>query len=512
MNDNLNNLEQPKTPERTGDRLWPISITSLVFATLITITSRTIVDADLWGHLRYGLDNIQAGIVSQVDPYSYLTAGVRWINHEWLAEVVFALVWLAGKVTGLVLLKTFVGILTLGLVYWYLLSQKVSPIRAGCLVILGWFGLMTAITTVRPHMFTLLFSAVLFIIIAKAESGQYRWLWLAPPVLLLWINFHGGVLAGLGFLIIWAFVHMVLNHHAWKQIIPPVVLSFIALLVNPYGPDLVIFLFSTATVPRPEIIEWHPLEVVSLLGGIYLVLLVITILGLVFSKRKKSIPIVVLLFVAALLPFTAFRHLPIFTLAVLVLAGPYIDDAWSRISPSRQTNGSRPRWISIVSLVLGLVLFIWSLPNFQRIVIPNQPEPFFPDRAVTLITESQVIGNLAVEFNWGQYVLWHLGPQVQVSMDGRRETVYPDDIYKINREFVKGVSEWDTLLENYNTQMALVYHSGAARNLIMFKENWELIYEDGTSALFASQGWPGIDLLKQAIADNPNPPVNDSFP
>jgi hypothetical protein len=27
-------------------------------------------------------------------------------------------------------------------------------------------------------------------------------------------------------------------------------------------------------------------------------------------------------------------------------------------------------------------------------------------------------------FDWGEYVIWHLGPGVRVSMDGRRETVY----------------------------------------------------------------------------------------
>ena len=35
-------------------------------------------------------------------------------------------------------------------------------------------------------------------------------------------------------------------------------------------------------------------------------------------------------------------------------------------------------------------------------------------------------GHLVTYFNWGQYALWHLGPALKVSMDGRRETVYSD--------------------------------------------------------------------------------------
>jgi hypothetical protein len=35
-------------------------------------------------------------------------------------------------------------------------------------------------------------------------------------------------------------------------------------------------------------------------------------------------------------------------------------------------------------------------------------------------------GRMVTFFDWGQYALWHLGPEIRVSMDGRRETVYSD--------------------------------------------------------------------------------------
>ena len=73
-------------------------------------------------------------------------------------------------------------------------------------------------------------------------------------------------------------------------------------------------------------------------------------------------------------------------------------------------------------------------------------------------------------------------------MDGRRETVYPDDIYEQHLDFVAGIGDWDQILDDYDSHLALVYRSGAARNLIRLKEGWELIYEDGTSSLFALPG------------------------
>ncbi len=45
-------------------------------------------------------------------------------------------------------------------------------------------------------------------------------------------------------------------------------------------------------------------------------------------------------------------------------------------------------------------------------------------RAVALLKQSGAGGNMAVPFDWGEYVLWHLGPAIKVSIDGRRETLY----------------------------------------------------------------------------------------
>ena len=494
------------------NKLWNIGIGVLILAALVIITYVTVVDANLWGHLRFGLDALENREITQVDPYSYLSTGHRWINHEWLAEVAFALAWLAAGSTGLVLLKTTVGVLTIALVYFFLIKQCMPPIRAGSLVIVASLGIFPAIATVRPHMFTLLFTSCLFIVITLADQGKYKWLWFAPLITALWVNFHGGILAGLGFLGIWAVFHTVLHRDKWRRILPPVIISFLAILLNPYGLDLITFLLRTATVPRTEIVEWQPLQPVSVLGGIYLVLLLILILGLVYSRRQKSIPLMVLLGVAVLLPFVASRHLPIFSLAVLVFGGEHIADAWARFSPKKDEQRSRPRWMPIISIILAIGLLIGSINNFRNIPIPGDPNPFFPINAISILKQSQVEGNLGIPFNWGEYAIWHLGPGIKVSIDGRRETVYPEYIYQANLAFQYGVKEWDSILENHETHMVLVKVSSATHNLMKTKTEWELIYEDNTSSLFASQEWSQIDGLRQLASEFEPPPPKNVFP
>ena len=82
------------------------SIIFLISSALLGVGSRTFADSDLWGHLRFGLDMIESGGILHVDRYSYLSEGQAWINHELMSELLFAAAWIAGNVTGLILLKT----------------------------------------------------------------------------------------------------------------------------------------------------------------------------------------------------------------------------------------------------------------------------------------------------------------------------------------------------------------------------------------------------------------------
>lgn len=83
----------------------------MIFAVVAYIFAGTAADPDLWDHLRFGQDIRKAREVATTDPYSYLTSGQVWINHEWLAEVVFSWVFDVAGSAGLVLLKLAIGLL-----------------------------------------------------------------------------------------------------------------------------------------------------------------------------------------------------------------------------------------------------------------------------------------------------------------------------------------------------------------------------------------------------------------
>lgn len=109
-----------------------------------------------------------------------------------------------------------------------------------------------------------------------------------------------------------------------------------------------------------------------------------------------------------------------------------------------------------------------------------------PARAVAMLAETRSPAKLAVEFNWGEYVIWHLGPRIQVSLDGRRETVYAEQVYQEGLAFMFGRKGWNSILDERGADLALVRRDFPAYNLLKLKPGWTLVYEDDTCGLFAS--------------------------
>src|SRR5262249_13705264 len=163
------------------------------------------------------------------------------------------------------------------------------------------------------------------------------------------------------------------------------------------------------------------------------------------SGRRRTPQAILILSTTAVLPLISQRHYPLFVLALVVLAGEHIADVWNHWRPPMaQSSGGRSS-IAFVSLVLSVVFAGASLPRFASIRV----EPFyfaFPARAVALLRQSGVRGNMAVPFDWGEYILWHIGPGLKVSIDGRRETLYSDETYRQSRDFEQGTGDWDLLL------------------------------------------------------------------
>jgi hypothetical protein len=58
----------------------------------------------------------------------------------------------------------------------------------------------------------------------------------------------------------------------------------------------------------------------------------------------------------------------------------------------------------------------------------------FPEaQAAKILTGRGARGRMLTYFDYGEYAIWHLSPDIVVSMDGRRETVYSNEA--VERQF-----------------------------------------------------------------------------
>jgi hypothetical protein len=508
-------------------RFFEAGVIFLLLAALHYRVSYTPADSDLWGHVRFGEDALTHGPIVSSDPYSYLTQAQSWINCYWLAERVFALGYNAMGVTGLVLLKVIVDFALITALFVSLLRCGLEPIRAGALILVAAFLLFYHILTVRPHIFTYLLFLATLLILERVENGRHRWLLALPPIFALWINLHPGVLAGWGTLVAWSSAHVIFRARetsasSWK-IGAALVASTAALLLNPYGVALPRFVFRALTMSRADIVEWQSVVEERYHFIFYLALLGASSYSIISSARDRRPSLIIVYMIWAITPLLAIRHLPLFAIATILLAGEFMAEAWNREAvrlgatihrlrhpkpgesqsgptPSGTTSSGLDRGVGIVSVAGGLLLLSFSLPNYRCIPIVTRLMCPFPARAVAVLAKTERPANLVTHFNWGEYCIWHLGPRIKLSIDGRRETIYSEAVREENSRFMRGEGDWAAIVRRPETDLALVPRESPAFNLLVLTPEWITAYQDPLCTLFARKGSAWEREVSQLVA------------
>lgn len=457
----------------------------MVFAAAALITP---ADADLWGHLTFGRDIVQSGDPIQVDGYSF-ASDRRWINHEWLAEVVFFRVYRAAGSTGLILFKLgFIALVVLSL-WRYLTSLGASRRGAAVLTGLAFVGTYWRTHTVRPQLFSVLLFAWLLIIMRRVEGGRRWWLAAVPPLVVIWVNSHGGWIVGAGVFALWTAMSLVEGRQTWTDrawLAGTLAAAAAAVFINPYGRDLVGFLAETVRPERGDIEEWGSILTSPVgLGVPWALTIGAAALAVRTAGRPSRLTDSIVIVGLAVLSFRVSRLDAFFSLAVVVLLAPALIRAIDRRPWLPAPATSPPAGVMVISAVVALV----ALVPVGRIMAPYAScltiqGGWVPDRdAAMFIDANQLQGRMLTWFDWGEYAIWHYGPGLQVSMDGRRETVFTERAIQAHRRFYAGEDAGGALLQGLNpdyiwlpTRLPVV---GRLRG-----DGWTAIFDGPASVVF----------------------------
>jgi hypothetical protein len=403
-------------------------------ATLVAFfaTTHFRTDADLWGHVRFGLDTLHSWSLPTTDPYSF-TQDTPWINHEWLSELQMGYAWQAGGAAGLALLKGALTFATLVLI-WTALRPVALAARIGILAVVG-FGTVHMWSSLRPQLWTFVSFAILCRVLAGGNARHRRWL---PLLFALWANHHGGWIVGLGALTLWGTAAVIFERARLWEWTAVILLSLVATLATPYGWTLWEFMLRTVRMGR-NIAEWQPLWTTHVLNWVPWAL---AVAAAVWGAMRSPAHRLSVAFVLALLAFASLRVLrleSLFLVAAAILLVPLFALRWPRrMAP---VSGGSPAELAVAAGLLLIATFVagWIGSRTMR-CIPTR-DPWAADRDAMRSLKSASPGRLVTFFDWGQFAIWHLQPRIRVSMDGRRETVYSDRRVAENKAIVDGTPE-----------------------------------------------------------------------
>ena len=477
-------------------------------------TADNFADPDLWMHILTGQTILRTGHIPRYDTYSYSAAGMPWHNHEWLAQVALAFFYTHLGVIGLKLLKLACASTTILALAIGISATRASSRTQRLTLIITAVALATQMQF-RPQLFTFMMLSIVMTLIAIEVYQGGATLWPLIAMFALWANLHGGYTIGLGALIIAVAVLFIQGLQDTGRKTSARRLAMVTLgcagatLVNPFGVSLWTNVAHSVSDPliRQIVADWVPLPTTllhlwqeskpELLQYVAPLLLFASFVAAIAMAPEREDAALVA--IATILIGSAFYAARNVALAVIALAIPLarhatlalepapaikLGDRLGYVGPRRPTvsNGPPPAPLAICALAVALLggTFTNRLNTWKPV----------PTGAVAFMQRRGLHGNILNQFEWGEYLVWHLGNDSRVFIDGRCELVYPDSLLRQYAIFFYGLEGADNLLDAFPHDFVLISPHTKGYEVVRKDGRWHLLYSDASAALFARTALP----------------------
>jgi hypothetical protein len=461
----------------------------------IALFNRSLADYDLWGYLSFGRVFGEEGFFPYKDVFAYTPTNPLWVYHEWLTGVVF---WELIKYLGpasLQLLRYILAVLTIYLIY--LTAQKRGGSLFNIIIILIPSMLIISFgysPVVRAQIFTFFFFILTIYLLEYSKiTGNINVLRWLPLIQLVWCNFHGGFISGIGLIFLYAIGEGFSRKKIAVSFLKWGIVSSFATLINPYGMKYWIYTIQAVSMPRPEITEWESVITalksnVHIFPVILFLAMSLTILLVLFVRKKKDITEILIITAVIYLGITHIRHGVLFGLVLGAYMPAFLSEyAYERDAKSLSFKYTF-RFLPVIFSVLLISAYFYFYPVKQINSIPSfnfvASSDSYPKEAVNWMKTNNIKGNILPHFEWGEYLIWSCYPDCHVAMDGRYETVYKDNVHKEYFDFLYGREKWDIFLRKYPHDIVLLKAGTKTHSLMMNKKDWHIVYSDRISVLF----------------------------
>jgi hypothetical protein len=435
---------------------WAIAVAAACVVMAIVLPTRA--DPDLWGHIRFGLDVLHSRTLPAIDVYSW-TQDQPQLYHEWLGAVFLGAAYGIAGSSGVLALKAVLAIAIFATFIAPL--RRMHPLVAAAVLLLVAIDAAALTSSVRPQLWTLL---GLLCMVRLLEAGRFGYV---PFLFVPWASLHGGWVMGLGVLGAWCAATGVDRYWRTRRIpwllVALPLLAFGATILTPYGWQLWRFLGATVGLSRTDISDWQPLSTKPLVLWVPVIITITLLVAVVVRQRARGMwptlfVIAVLLYGSVRITRVSLVAMPVIVLLITPsLANWRPRDAWTFRAPS--AAAARLTLIPIAAVIIATLMTVAPSLN----CIPMIGKGVADAAAIPVLAGGIDGGRIVTWFDWGEYALWHLGPRLKVSMDGRRETLYSPRILAIHYSIYDGTEKGSAWLADQRPEYVWLKTSQGVR-------------------------------------------------
>jgi hypothetical protein len=526
-----------------GDLIFVALAGVLVFTAL---SVRLLGDAGIGWHIRTGQMILATHSIPRVDPFSAAfpaMSGRPWFAWEWLYDALVG--WLDGAagLNGVVLFTALVIAMVFSWTFRLLLQRGTNILVAVLLLLLAASAAMIHFLA-RPHVVSWWFTVAWFWILESSETSCFAsgtnprrgWmLWLLPPLMLVWVNLHGGFLVGFVLLgIYWcsaAWRWFRLKEDRFDDGLRKIragslvraltltgILSGLATVVNPYGFRLHVHIYRYLSnrFLMDHIDEFQSPNFHYVAQKCFAALLLLTLVGFAAKSREAGenrLSQALLVLFAVYSGLYASRNIPVSSLVLILVIAPWLSEAMARLSARRLADqrladrrfiGRGPmRFLERMRAIeFGLRGHLWPVAmvvftgwiaahggwlGARQLMDAHFDAKRFPVAAVnyfeTYLEAQDVPGPLASPDYWGGYLIYRLYPRVRMVVDDRHD-FYGEEFLKSYLKMVHVEPGWEDFLQQYEVHCVVVPKDSALANILGETAGWRAIYGDDVAVAF----------------------------
>ena len=467
-----------------------LTMLAFLLVTLEFIMTRgSVLDPDIWWHLRNAEYLFQHHQLPRADMYSFTVAGHPWINHEWLAEIPYYLAWRAGGLSGInAMMFATISLIFLGLLYLsYIETRHFKAAIVAC-------SFLTFIASVsfgpRTILFGYLYLVLLLIILQRFRQKGSAPLWLIPPLFCLWANTHGSWSLGLiVFSIITAagFVQGSwgrVDAERWTpsqmgKLVVTGLASIAALFVNPFGSRLVLYPLDMAFRQKlniSHVAEWVSVDFHDLRGKLVLALVLSLLVSALVRRTRWRLGEIALVLFALYSGLTYIRFL--FLLAIVI--APVVTKILDFVPQYRPEADTPIINALVICLMVGSIIYYWPRsPELQKSISER-----YPAEALVYLKAHPPNGNVLNFYLWGGYLGWK-DRELEVFVDSRVDIFEYAGVLKDYLDLL-GLEQSKAILDKYKIRYVLMpqpggYSESAMTYVLEHDPEWKAIYSDKLS-------------------------------